>query len=490
MKQTTSTSCLLFFIFKSKALCSIIGDRNDNILGDGHKFWDRLLQNDGLSIPSMPPVPAPVSVPVSAPKLAPVSAPKLAPVSAPVPTPVPTPVKQPPKSPPVLAPILTLLDCSVDVSLTCTTTDNKICDNLPPVDSVCGTSQLSLVQFQLNAGRRCTENGNSQDALCLDCANVTSAGPFMVLCKDTTTGTNLTVVPNSVDQGEIFTVVSSTVNGTLPDSIDCIYIDEEKSKIQQNIISMSGDVSLNLKDRFGAFTLLSCDLGSAGGSDVKTCLETLTYMVDISNVGPVELEIKDLDFTIGNGGTTTFLDELDSPIIAPSGSTQLKVVLFLDRCVEQDICTDIKVEAMPTKGTSRQCQDIDKYCLPTYQVPTPEPVPLYLPVTAPVKIPVPVPVPVPVPFKQPVPVPTTVVAPLPDPVLVPTPVTAPVALPTPVPVALPIVPLPVPTIPTTPVTAPKGMSKLPTVPVAAPKSKTGMSKLPSSPVATPKERVV
>jgi hypothetical protein len=288
----------------------------------------------------------------------------------------------------------------------------------------------------------------------------------MVLCKDASTGENLTVVPNSIEQGEIFTVASSLANGTLPDSIDCIYVDEEKTKIQQNIIQTSGGASLNLKDKFGAFTLMSCDLGSPGGSGVKTCLETLSYVIGISNVGPVELEIKDLDFTVGNGGTTTFLGELDSPILVPDGSTTLEVLLFLDRCVKNEICAEIKVEAMPTNGNSRQCQDMDKYCLqtlpyPPNPVPVPVPVPIYLPIPSPVKIPVSIPVNVPFP--------TPVNAPLPVAVPVPTPVAVPAAPPrsVPVPVSIPTAPQPVPTIPT--------------APAAAPKSKAGMSKLPASP---------
>ena len=335
-----------------------------------------------------------------------------------------------------------------------------MCDNLPPIDGVCGTSQLSLVQFRLNAGRQCIPSGNSQDATCLDCANVTSNGPFMVLCKDASTGENLTVVPNIVEQGEIFTVTSSTPNQTIPEGIDCIYLDEDKTKIQQNVIITSGDASLNLKDKFGAFTLMSCDLGPAGGSGVKTCLETLSYVVDISNVGPVELEIKDLDFTIANSGTTTFLSDLDSPFLSPGESTMLEVLLFLDLCIEKEICAEIKVEALPTSGNPAQCQDVDKFCLQIFPLPpNPVPVPVSQPVPTPVTLPVTAPVYVPVPY----PVKSPVIAPFPVPVPVSTPIVAPAA----VPVAPPTVPYAVPTIPTVPVVAPKsmaGMSKIPTSP--------------------------
>ena len=452
MKQTILTSCLILFLYIS--LTTANDDQNGSTLEDDHKFWDRLLQQDGLSVPVQPPRPAPVPAPVKVPVPAPVKAPASAPVLAPL-------------MKPVSAPVPSLLYCDVEVSLECTASDGSLCDDLPPVDSVCGTSQLSIVQFRLNAGRRCIPNSNSQDAFCLDCANVTSTGPFMVLCKDSSNGKNLTVVPSTIEQGEIFTVSSSAVSGTLPDSIDCIYIDEDNVKIQQNIIETSGDTSLNLKERFGAFTLMSCDSGPPGGSGVKTCLETLSYEVEISNVGPVELEIKDLDFTIGDGVTTTFLGDLDSPILGPGGSTSLAVLLFLDRCVEKEICAEIKVEAMPTSGSSRQCEDVDKYCLQTSPLP-PKPVPVAVPVYVPVYIPVPIPakLPVPVPVTLPIPTPVVVPLPVPVPVPVPTPMVVPMVPPVPVPAPAP---LPVPTIPT--------------APVAAPKSKTpsSMSKVPSSP---------
>ena len=463
MKPIISTSCWLFFIFIS--LGSASDDRIGNVLEDDHKFWDRLLHYDGLSIPIKPPIPAPIRVPIPAP-----------------------------------AP----LNCDVDVTLDCKSSDGTMCNSLPPIDGVCGTaSPLSILQFRLNAGRRCIPSGNSQASTCLDCANVTSLGPFMVLCKDSSTGENLTIVPNIVEQGEIFTVAARTPNGAIPDSIDCIYLDENKTKIQQNVIITSGDASLNLKDKFGALTLMSCDLGPIGGSGVKTCLETLNYMIDISNVGPVELEIKDLDFTIGNSGTTTFLSDLDTPFLRPGESTMLEVLLFLDLCIEKEICAEIKVEALPTSGNSIQCQDIDKYCLQIFPLP---PTPVTLPVTTPIKVPVQYPVTLPVvaPYPAPVPMPTPVAVPVrpPTPIVVPvpppTPIVVPVPPPTPIPVMPPKVPYAVPTIITVPVVAPKSMtdmSKLPTsptpvsptnptvptiptVPVVAPKSMAAMSKVP------------
>ena len=436
MKLLFCKSRWLFLTFLS--VSSAVDHQNGSVSEDDQKFWDRLLQNDGLSVPNQPPVPVPISAPIPTPK----------------PAPVPVPL-------PVLAPSA-LLNCRIDVSLDCTTSNGTTCDMLPPVDAVCGMSQLSLLQFRLNAGRRCIPNGNSQDATCLDCANVTSTGPFTVLCKDAATGKNLTVIPRSVEQGEIFTVTSSVTNEPIPNSIDCIYIDEKESKIQQNVIDTSEDAALVLKDKFGAFTLMSCDAGLAGGSDAKTCLETLSYNVGISNVGPVELEIKDLDFTIGNRGTTTFLNDLASPILRPGDSTALEVLLFLDLCVESAICAEAKVEAIPTNGFSGQCQAIERTCLQIFsRPPNPVPAPIYVPVPVPTPVklqaPTPVKMPVTYPVKQPYAAPVTL--PLPVPVPVPVPAAAPIQSPT--------APPPVPAIPT-----------IPTTPVTAPKSKTGMSKAP------------
>ena len=41
--------------------------------------------------------------------------------------------------------------------------------------------------------------------------------------------------------------------------INCSLIDPDGVKIQDNIIDVSGDVTLNLKDKFGALTVVACD---------------------------------------------------------------------------------------------------------------------------------------------------------------------------------------------------------------------------------------
>jgi hypothetical protein len=444
MKQTFST---LFLLFVAHASFNIANeDQLDSAFDEDLKFWDRFLLGDGLSVPTRSPL-----------------------------QPVPTPAASPTRSPlqPVPTPVTSPLECDVDTALECTSSDGTKCDQLPPVDGVCSDgSVISMLQFRLNAGRKCAMSGNSQDAFCLDCANITSSETFLVLCKNAVTGENLLVQPTTVQQGEIFTVTPNVTSGVLPDRIDCIYVDEKKKKIQQNIINTSGNMPLNLKDKFGAFTLLSCDLGAPpGGSAVKTCLDTLSFVVDVSNVGPVELEIAQLDITFADGTTTTLLGDLESPTINPGDSSALEILLFVDLCSDTKICAAVDVKAVPTNGNPNMCQDYDEYCLQTFPIPpNPAPTPIKPPVPTPVKIPIALPIPIPAPVTLPIPLP----------IPVPTPVTLPVPIPVLTPVPLPLTP-PVPIrlpVPSPPVSPP--VPTIPTAPVPVPKSKSSMSKIPSS----------
>jgi hypothetical protein len=411
----------------------------ENAIEDDTQFWSRFLLGDGLSVPTRSPM-----------------------------QPVPSPIVPP-------------IDCDVNVALECNSSDGTKCDELPLVDKVCSDgSDISMLQFRLNAGRQCAMSENSQDSFCLDCLNVTTSVSFMVLCKNAETGEDLLVAPAAVQQGEIFTVTPNATSGILPNNIDCIYIDEESKKIQQNIINTSGNIPLNLNEKFGAFTLLSCDLGAPpGGSSVKTCLDTLSFMIDIANVGPVELEIEQLDFTLSDGTTTSFLGDIDNPILSPSNSLALEILLLVDLCSEIEICAAIDINALPTNGNRNTCQDDDAYCVLTLPIPMnpSPPTPVKSPVSTPVNLPVPLTKPVPTPITLPVPAPIT----LP----VPTPFTLPIPLPLPVPVSAPVQPpstppvpisLPVPILPVSP-----PVPSIPTAPVRAPKSKTSMSKIPSSP---------
>jgi hypothetical protein len=489
MKCTLLLGLLLPSITTSDASVDKVKDET-KLSPEDYMFWNRVLQND-LSIPTAPPmkqgttapVPLPVTPPVSPPLKAPITPPvppppvpvpvpppvkaptsppmKQAtttpiqrPLTPPVAPPVPIPVKKPttppftpPKPVPVKAPVaipvtppmIAPVPCDIDVAIECVTSTDLPCNEIQPPNPVCSVgSDIAAVTFGYS-GNACNPTGNSQggEAFCEDFEAIDKAVPVTILCRDAiNTATGLVVKPPTVPLGGVFTVTAPT--GSLPAKIDCILLNAAKTQLQQTVVDTSGDVSLNLTDEFGAFTLLACgDDNVVGG--MQSCLETLSYTIAIDNVGPVPMVVNVADF-IFDGVTTSFLQDFDTNIL-PGAASTVETRQTIDLCMSAEYCAEVNVEASPPNGD--KCQDSDQYC---FQISPLPPTPVAAPIAPPVPVSVPVaPLPAPSPI-APVPVPMAVPVPVP---VAPLPVPVPAA---PLPVPAPAAPLPVyvPVIPTAP----------------------------------------
>ena len=397
--------------------------------------------------------PVPVSIPVKAP--VPVTAPVKAPALVPVPNVVPVtmPVKVTgPVTPPVTPPVGTPVPCDIDVAIDCVTSTGLPCNELQPPNPVCSSgSDITAVSFGYSANA-CNPAGNSQgpETFCDDFVAIDASVSVTILCRDAnmiTTG--LVVEPPNVPQGGVFTI-SAPSGGSLPAKVDCIILGPSETQLQQVVVDTSGDVSLNLRDEFGAFTLLACGDDNAVGG-VQSCLASLSYTIDINNVGPVPMEITVAEF-IFDGVTTTFVSDIDTNV-QPGEASTVQTRQTIDLCVSAEYCAEVNIEANPPNGN--KCQDTDQYC---FQISPLPPSPVMAPATAPAPVPLPVaPVPVPRPV-APVPVPLPVAP-------VPVPVPLPVA---PVPVPQPVAPVPVPQpVATVPVPVPQPVPQ-PIAPVPVP----------------------
>lgn len=347
MKRTPSTQLLLYTLCASY-VCAI-ETQQDSAIYDDQKFWLRFLQGDTQSFPTKSPI-----------------------------QPFPTPVVPP-------------SNCIINSNLECISSDGVTkCGEMGEVNGKCAyNSNFNFLQFQLNAGRNCEQSTNVQESICLDCTNVTTNEIFRVLCKNAVTGEDLSVSPENLVDGQIFTVSPALSQLKLPERIDCIYLEQVSKKIQQNIIDTSGFAPLYLKDKFGAFTLQSCEYGSPDRSLTKTCLETLSYTIGIKNEGSVDVLIQQLNLTLSDGFSESILDEIGSPLIIPGDSVNVTYLKNIDRCVNQQICSSIDVKAVPTNGNTRLCEDYSRLCFNTF-VYTP---PKVSPVTPPIKVSVPMAVP-------------------------------------------------------------------------------------------------
>jgi hypothetical protein len=384
---------------------------DDKLAQDDAMFWGRLLQSDGGSIP-LPPSPT-----------------------------APTPTGTPPVAPPSSG---SSGDCLVSVAFTCVTRDDGTpCDQLTRPNPQCADgTEINSLTFGYS-GNSCNPAANKQGAatFCEDSSPILFLDEVTVLCRDgEATDTALVVEPPVVEPGATFSVTSPS-GGALPNKVDCIFTDMDDTILQQVVIDASGDVQIDLMDEFGAFTLLSCELPSSppGG---QSCLEILTYTVDISNIGSVDMDVTVIDFIFG-GATNDLLGELDTTTVSPGDSTTVSPIVLIDLCMGGEFCAEINVEAEPPNGA--MCQDSETYCFDISQLP-PSPVPPPSP-EAPTTLPPPTPG-----------TPTTI----PPPVVPTTPETTP------------------PGTPSTPSPTPYSSPSLPTVPTPTSKSKDGSSKGPDS----------
>jgi hypothetical protein len=153
-----------------------------------------------------------------------------------------------------------------------------------------------------------------------------SSETVVVGCTDTATGTTMDVQPVVIGEGNVFTV-SNPEGGALPSSVTCSLSDENGEMIQTNAFDVSGAVALNLKDRFGALVLDSCDDTS--------CLETISYTYDINNEGTTEMTVNVVDRTFTAGGTILDVDLVN--LVNPNPMEPGQVVTIEDTFTI-DIC--------------------------------------------------------------------------------------------------------------------------------------------------------
>ena len=152
-------------------------------------------------------------------------------------------------------------NCILDVQVGCKLEDGSPCDTKQSPDGICAIgTELSVVTFSYKPDCDCSESKNMQEgiAVCEDIAPL-GDGPAAVSCVDPSSGTTLAVEPTVVDPDDTFTVKSAS-GGQLPQTVECTLTSAETgATVQVNLIDVSGDVTLNLKDKFGALRLETCD---------------------------------------------------------------------------------------------------------------------------------------------------------------------------------------------------------------------------------------
>lgn len=259
--------------------------------------------------------------------------------------------------PPTLAPT-TPLDCQVDATLGCVAAGAPCVTSLvAPPTAVCDVGvPLDAVTFTYH-GRACNPGlGNGQDLACFDQAPILFTDPVTVQCQDgTMTGVLLRVEPPVVQPGGLVVVASADGVSALPDLMQCAIFDvADGTQLQSMEMDTSGLVRLDLGDEFGALRLDGCE---RGGEELS-CVESLAYQVEITNVGPVDMSVTMVEFTF-NGQTFNLMSEVRQNPLVPGQSTALAPSLQLNICDVNNLLASISVQADPPNGGS--CQDLEEY---------------------------------------------------------------------------------------------------------------------------------
>jgi len=246
------------------------------------------------------------------------------------------------------------------------TTSGAPCNSLTYPQGTCAKgSTVNDLMLQFSGGT-CSSSMNAQGlmASCVDFSSFVPGEPALVHCYDMT-GMMLSVDHSTVPPGGVFTVTSPS--GSLPEAINCTLSSSRGSIIQENVIDTSGQVTLNLQNKFGALTVVACDQ--------LTCIQNITYSYTVSNVGGVEMHVTQLE-RIFNGVPTDLLPYLPNPDLFPGQSTSLKDSYTIDVCKAGTYATEVNVEAQPSGG--RPCLNNATYTF-TITPPPPTPAPTMTP---------------------------------------------------------------------------------------------------------------
>ena len=329
------------------------------------------------------------------------------------------------------------VNCRVSVDISCVDSAGVQCNQLQPPQGVCSVGSTEMTALTLKyVGSSCQSSHNKQPAsTCQDVnGGLTPGASTTILCVDAATGTSV-MSPVTVSPDQTFVVENSS---GLPSQLTCTLSQGGTTK-QVVTFDSSGQSPLNLNDQFGGLDVQSC-INSSGVT--QTCLDELTYSMNIHNIGTNIMDVSVVNVT-QNGVTTDYLSQVPNTHLSPGQSTQVTVTQTVDLCVPGAYTTSTLVQATPP-GPGL-CQAQGNYTFVISPPPTPPPAPAPVPPPTPPPVPPPTPAPVipvpgtpapvpPPPTPAPVPPPTPAPVPPPTPAPVPPPTPAPVPPPTPAPV--------------------------------------------------------
>ena len=229
--------------------------------------------------------------------------------------------------------LLTLCETEASIDLSCTNSRGVSClMSKPPEDISCGTGLPLFNLLMSYQASNCLRSSNQQvgKSTCKDFRSRLPSSSAKISCFDTDRVFSLMdVQPSVVSQGSLFTIVKRSI-GPLPTSITCeIWNTATQTVAQMITFDTSGNVELDLKDRYGAFQVEGCDS--------KICSESWTYDTSVMNDGAGVVQVNGLTLTLASEENPVDLFNTVDRLVPAGGSVSAaSVTRIVDLCAEGD----------------------------------------------------------------------------------------------------------------------------------------------------------
>jgi hypothetical protein len=317
-------------------------------LHEDEGYWSRFVMDVADSFPSEQPSETPSAAPSPAPSAAPSPAPSAGPSPAPSAAP-----SEPPSAAPSPAPSAgpspapsTPDACLVDVEVVCFSDDGTPCNEVVVPTGECAVgNEINVLKFRLTD---------------CSCGDSLSGQDDNFACTETDTpipaeGSSVTVSCSDVD-GNLVYEETSTIGGSiavqdnsgeaLPDVLVCT-VTADGSELQTLTINTSGDVELNLTDKYGVLEVEAC---AVEGVPVQECIVPVVYTYTLENIGSTDMDITVLERT-RNGVIVDLTDQVtDRNPLSPGDTASTSDNEDLNVCIDGIYLTTVRAEADPPNG--------------------------------------------------------------------------------------------------------------------------------------------
>ena len=277
-------------------------------------------------------------------------------------------------------------NCRTNVTVTCEAPDPITgelvdCSEIFIPNGDCTSDTIETVSFTFQPAP-CIPSGNEQEGCltgvpenCADIEEVPDDSPVIISCTETDTGNfvPVTTTPGAtgspsvtVNPGQEF-YVNPQVGGPIPTPVNCTISNLDGDLLQWNLMDLSGDCNLDVKDSFGSLVLESCD--------ETDCLinATLTYI--IFNTGDTDMEVLNVTGQVNSEEPFQLVDDVVPNPIPEGASVTVFETVQIDFCLEAVYLICAYVDARPPGGNT-ECEA--DFCLevpinPFTPAPTDEP---------------------------------------------------------------------------------------------------------------------